>query len=84
MLGLSSLHPTNRKTRSFFPTRINTERNDIKSVARVSDAIVDELTKTIVGLKEVVSGLVTDIPVKETPAGGGGHDHGMGGMGGMM
>ncbi len=39
---------------------------------------------SISGLLLTTECLITDIPEKEKPAGGGGHDHGMGGMGGMM
>ena len=39
---------------------------------------------SISGLLLTTECLITDIPAKEAPAGGGGHDHGMGGMGGMM
>ncbi len=39
---------------------------------------------SISGLLLTTECLITDIPTKEAPAGGGGHDHGMGGMGGMM
>jgi len=38
---------------------------------------------SIAGLLLTTECLITDIPTKE-PQGGGGHDHGMGGMGGMM
>ncbi|MCU0777826.1 MAG: chaperonin GroEL [Akkermansiaceae bacterium] len=39
---------------------------------------------SISGLLLTTECLITDIPEKEKPSGGGGHDHGMGGMGGMM
>jgi chaperonin GroEL len=40
---------------------------------------------SISGLLLTTECLITDLPSKEAPAGGGGgHDHGMGGMGGMM
>ncbi len=40
---------------------------------------------SISGLLLTTECLITDLPAKEAPAGGGhGHDHGMGGMGGMM
>jgi chaperonin GroEL len=40
---------------------------------------------SISGLLLTTEALITDLPAKEAPAGGGGgHDHGMGGMGGMM
>ena len=39
---------------------------------------------SISGLLLTTEALITDLPSKEAPAGGGGHDHGMGGMGGMM
>jgi chaperonin GroEL len=39
---------------------------------------------SISGLLLTTECLITDVPEKEEPAGGGGHDHGMGGMGGMM
>ncbi len=40
---------------------------------------------SIAGLLLTTEALVTDLPEKEAPAAGGhGHDHGMGGMGGMM
>jgi chaperonin GroEL len=40
---------------------------------------------SIAGLLLTTECLVTDLPEKDKPAaGGGGHDHGMGGMGGMM
>jgi chaperonin GroEL len=39
---------------------------------------------SISGLLLTTECLITDIPEKEKPAAGGGHDHGMGGMGGMM
>jgi chaperonin GroEL len=38
---------------------------------------------SISGLLLTTEALITDLPAKEAPAGGG-HDHGMGGMGGMM
>ena len=40
---------------------MNTEMNDIESVARVSEAIMGELSKTIVGQQETVSGLVASL-----------------------
>ena len=40
---------------------------------------------SISGLLLTTECLITDLPAKEAPvAGGHGHDHGMGGMGGMM
>ncbi|HEX7262018.1 MAG TPA: chaperonin GroEL [Luteolibacter sp.] len=39
---------------------------------------------SISGLLLTTECLITDLPAKEAPAGGGGHDHGMGGMGGMI
>jgi chaperonin GroEL len=40
---------------------------------------------SISGLLLTTECLITDLPAKEAPSGGGGgHDHGMGGMGGMM
>jgi chaperonin GroEL len=39
---------------------------------------------SISGLLLTTEALITDLPAKEAPAAGGGHDHGMGGMGGMM
>lgn len=40
---------------------------------------------SIAGLLLTTEALITDIPEEEkAPAGGHGHDHGMGGMGGMM
>jgi chaperonin GroEL len=40
---------------------------------------------SISGLLLTTECLITDLPAKEASAGGGhGHDHGMGGMGGMM
>jgi chaperonin GroEL len=40
---------------------------------------------SISGLLLTTEALITDLPAKEAPSGGGGgHDHGMGGMGGMM
>jgi chaperonin GroEL len=39
---------------------------------------------SISGLLLTTECLITDLPSKEAPAAGGGHDHGMGGMGGMM
>ncbi len=39
---------------------------------------------SISGLLLTTEALITELPAKEAPAGGGGHDHGMGGMGGMM
>ena len=39
---------------------------------------------SISGLLLTTECLITDLPSKEAPSGGGGHDHGMGGMGGMM
>ncbi len=39
---------------------------------------------SISGLLLTTECLITDLPEKHAPAGGGGHDHGMGGMGGMM
>ncbi|MDH4443887.1 MAG: chaperonin GroEL [Akkermansiaceae bacterium] len=39
---------------------------------------------SISGLLLTTECLITELPSKEAPAGGGGHDHGMGGMGGMM
>jgi chaperonin GroEL len=39
---------------------------------------------SISGLLLTTECLITDLPAKEAPAAGGGHDHGMGGMGGMM
>jgi chaperonin GroEL len=39
---------------------------------------------SISGLLLTTECLITDIPEKEKAGGGGGHDHGMGGMGGMM
>jgi chaperonin GroEL len=39
---------------------------------------------SISGLLLTTECLITDIPAKEPQGGGGGHDHGMGGMGGMM
>jgi chaperonin GroEL len=39
---------------------------------------------SISGLLLTTECLITDIPEKEKSSGGGGHDHGMGGMGGMM
>ncbi|GAA5122961.1 chaperonin GroEL [Luteolibacter yonseiensis] len=39
---------------------------------------------SISGLLLTTEALITDLPAKEAPGGGGGHDHGMGGMGGMM
>ena len=39
---------------------------------------------SISGLLLTTEALITDLPAKEAPVGGGGHDHGMGGMGGMM
>jgi MoxR-like ATPase len=40
---------------------MNPEMNDINSVARVSEAIMAELSKTIVGQREIVSGLVASL-----------------------
>jgi len=37
---------------------------------------------SISGLLLTTEALITDLPAKEAPAAGGGHDHGMGGMGG--
>jgi chaperonin GroEL len=39
---------------------------------------------SISGLLLTTECLITDLPAKEAAGGGGGHDHGMGGMGGMM
>jgi chaperonin GroEL len=39
---------------------------------------------SISGLLLTTECLITDLPAKEPAGGGGGHDHGMGGMGGMM
>jgi chaperonin GroEL len=41
---------------------------------------------SISGLLLTTECIITDLPAKEAPpaGGGGGHDHGMGGMGGMM
>jgi len=39
---------------------------------------------SISGLLLTTECLITDLPAKEPQGGGGGHDHGMGGMGGMM
>jgi len=39
---------------------------------------------SISGLLLTTECLITELPSKEAPAGGGGHDHGMDGMGGMM
>ena len=39
---------------------------------------------SISGLLLTTECLITDVPEKEEPAGGGGHDHGIGVMGGMM
>jgi len=39
---------------------------------------------SISGLLLTTECMITDIPEKEAAPAGGGHDHGMGGMGGMM
>ena len=60
----------------------------------IASGVVDptKVTRTALQNAASISGLlltteciITDLPAKEAPpAGGGGHDHGMGGMGGMM
>ena len=59
----------------------------------IKDGVVDptKVTRSALQNAASISGLllttecvITDLPEKEEAGGGGGHDHGMGGMGGMM